>query len=82
MHVQGDDIDRDVVISMNKPFRYRDYTFYQLSYQLQGAQRISALAVVKNPVRIAPYIASIMIALGLALHFFIKMIITIRGCHE
>jgi N-acetylglutamate synthase-like GNAT family acetyltransferase len=69
VHAQGEGIDRDVVISMNRPFRYRDYTFYQSSYRADNGQKLSILAVVKDPARIVPYIASIFIAAGLLVHF-------------
>lgn len=69
VHAQGEGIDRDVVISMNRPFRYRDYTFYQSSYRADNGQKLSILAVVKDPARIVPYIAGIMIAAGLLVHF-------------
>jgi cytochrome c biogenesis protein ResB len=78
VHVKGEGIDRDVVVSMNKPFRYHDYTFYQSSYQSGGTAAISTLAVVKNPGRIFPYIASIMIAAGLIIHFLMQLVVSQR----
>jgi hypothetical protein len=72
IHVLGSAIDRDVVISMNRPFRYRDFTFYQSSYREDQGRMASTLAVVKNPLRAVPYLAGIMIAAGLLFHFLLR----------
>jgi hypothetical protein len=68
LRVRGPGIDREVVVSMNRPFRYRDYTFYQFSYAAGDGPESSSLAVVKNPGRWLPYVASIVICMGLILH--------------
>jgi hypothetical protein len=61
---------REVVISMNNPLRYREYTFYQASYAIDPAgNEYSTFAVVKNAGRLLPYIASLLTFGGLALHF-------------
>jgi hypothetical protein len=78
VHVLGSDIDRDAVISMNRPFRYRDFTFYQSSYQDNGGRMLSTLAIVRNPARILPYFAGILIAAGLIFHFLAKFAGSIR----
>ncbi|MBU0676741.1 MAG: cytochrome c biogenesis protein CcsA [Verrucomicrobia bacterium] len=63
-------VERQVLISMNKPLRYRGYTFYQASFSETGTgQEISTLAVVKNYGRLVPYIATTVTVVGLALHF-------------
>lgn len=72
LHVRGRGIDRDIVISMNRPFRYHDFTFYQASYLPNDTGMVSILSVVKNPFKAVPPIAGIIIALGLALHFLLK----------
>ncbi len=72
LHVKGPGIDREVVISLNRPFRYRDYTLYQSSYREDEDVPVSELAVVKNPLRPLPPLAAIIIAAGLILHFGIK----------
>jgi hypothetical protein len=79
IHVQGADIDRDVLIAMNKPFRYRNYTFYQSSYAMDGDTRVSILAVVKNSGKVIPYIATIIMGLGLAIHFMRRLAGHIRN---
>ncbi|MFC1744876.1 cytochrome c biogenesis protein ResB [Candidatus Riflebacteria bacterium] len=64
---------RRVVIQMNEPLRYQGYTFYQSSYIDSGKVEISILAVVKNLGRDFPYIASLVICLGLLLHLILHI---------
>jgi ABC-type transport system involved in cytochrome c biogenesis permease subunit len=60
-------------ISMNDPLTYKGYTFYQSSFQVKNdGTEISVLAVVHNTGRLFPYIASLIIALGLILHIIIR----------
>ncbi len=66
-------LEREVVISMNKPFRHNDFTFYQSSYSQSEAGESSTLSVVKNPGRMLPYIASLIISLGMCVHFFLML---------
>jgi|WetSurMetagenome_2_1015567.scaffolds.fasta_scaffold00060_38 hypothetical protein len=78
IHAKGPDIDRDVVVSMNKPFRYRQYAFYQSSYSQSIDRRSSTLAVVENRGKWLPYIASFLMSLGLLLHFGTKLVAHVR----
>lgn len=78
VHAKGADIDREAVISMNKPFRYRHYTFYQSSYSQTGGHQSSSFAVVENRGKWLPYVAGFLMAAGLLLHFCTKLIIHIR----
>jgi hypothetical protein len=72
-------VRRQAVISMNRPLRYRDYTFYQSSYSEDANGRESStLSVVHNAGRWLPYIASILIFLGLACHFLIMLAAALR----
>jgi hypothetical protein len=59
--------DRDVLIYMNNPLRYRGETFYQASFEPNDAGTI--LQVVRNPASLAPYIACLLVALGLVVQF-------------
>jgi len=70
VEIEHHDISRDVLIWMNHPFHYKDFTLYQASYSVDsmGRQR-STLAVVKNAGRWLPYISSLMTFVGLAVHF-------------
>ncbi|MBI3602762.1 MAG: cytochrome c biogenesis protein ResB [Candidatus Omnitrophica bacterium] len=66
-------LQRQVRIFMNNPLRYKDYTLYQASYDIDSMGRqYSTLAVVKNFARILPYMACLIVFLGLALHFLIQ----------
>ena len=71
IHVAARDLERDVVISMNNPFRYRQFTFYQSSFEQRGGKTASTFAVVENRGRALPYVASVLMALGLLIHFLL-----------
>ncbi len=65
---------REVLISMNKPLRYKDFTLYQASYAIdQWGRESSTLAVVKNSGRLLPYLASFTTVIGLVLHFLLMV---------
>lgn len=59
--------DREVLISMNQPLRYKGYTFYQSSFSED--ERSSILQVVKNPGWAVPYGGIALVSLGLCLQF-------------
>ena len=59
--------DRTVDISMNDPLRYGGETFFQQSF-LQYDQG-TILQVVRNPGWLMPYVACIMVAMGMLIHF-------------
>ena len=62
-------VSREVLISMNKPMRYKNFTLYQASYAIdQFGRELSTLAVVKNSGRLLPYIATFTTFAGLVLH--------------
>ena len=63
---------------MNKPFRYRQYTFYQSSYSQSNDRQSSTLAVVENRGKWLPYVAGLLMALGLVLHFGAQLVVHIR----
>ena len=72
---EGSKLSRKVEISMNKPFRYKDYTFFQSSYGIDSdGQEFSSFAVVKNAGRLVPYIASFLTTLGLIIHFIMQFL--------
>ena len=60
-------VDRDVLIYMNHPLRYRGETFYQAGFQKDDSATI--LQVVHNPSFLAPYVACIIVATGLLVQF-------------
>lgn len=61
------------VIAMNEPLRYKGYTLYQSSFDESGEKPYTVLAVVENKGRIFPYIATLVIALGLILHLGLRL---------
>ena len=60
-------MNRDVLIYMNHPLRYRGETFYQAGFQKDDSASI--LQVVRNPGFVTPYIACVIVALGLLVQF-------------
>lgn len=59
--------DREVVIYMNNPLRHGGLTFYQ--YQMNAAGKMSAFQVVRNPGWMLPYVACVMMGVGLTWQF-------------
>ncbi len=59
--------NRDVLIYMNHPLRYRGETFYQSGFQ--PGDQATILQVVRNPSFLAPYIACVIVAAGLLVQF-------------
>ena len=65
-------VDRHAHISMNHPMRYQGEAFFQAQY-MPGDQG-TVLLVVDNPGWLAPYIACIVVTLGLIIHFGMALI--------
>jgi hypothetical protein len=65
-------VNRDVLIYMNHPLRYRGETFYQAGFQKDDSASI--LQVVHNPSFIAPYVACVIVAAGLLVQFGFHLI--------
>lgn len=60
-------------IAMNEPLRYRGYTLYQSAFMsTPDGQEISVLAVSRDAGQFLPYLGTIILALGLGLHIFIR----------
>lgn len=57
--------NKNITISMNKPFTYEGYSFFQSSFINADGKTYSILNVVKNNLRILPYIISILLSIGL-----------------
>lgn len=71
-HVEIDagSIRRRALISMNRPLRFREFTFYQSSYGEDPQQgESSTFSVVRSTGRWLPYAASALMLLGLTVHF-------------
>ncbi len=74
VEIKHEDLKRELVISMNKPLRYKEYTFFQSRYHITPAGvEYSVFAVVKNSGRLLPYISSIVVFLGLLIHFILML---------
>lgn len=63
--------ERDVLISMNQPLRYMGKAFYQASFG--KGDTLSVLQVVDNPGWLLPYVACVLVSLGLIIHFGISL---------
>lgn len=63
--------DREVLIYMNNPLRFDGLTFYQASFA--NNDRTTILQVVRNPGRTLPYIACILMAVGLLFQFGLSL---------
>ncbi len=61
-------VDREALIYMNHPLRYRGWTLYQAGYDPQN-DRLTILEAVRNPVWISPYVACAVLGLGMLLQF-------------
>ncbi len=57
-----------VIIRMNDPLRYEGETFYQQSFD-EKTEQTTVLQVVRNPGWLLPYIACVLVALGMVIHF-------------
>lgn len=66
----GDGAERKVLISMNKPLRLDDFTFYQSSFaNAPGGREISTFSVVQNQGRLMPYIATGATVVGMLIYY-------------
>ena len=69
--------DRDALIYMNHPLRYGGKTFYQASFGM--GDKLSIFQVVRNPGWLIPYLSTALVALGLLLHFGLKLSASLRS---
>jgi hypothetical protein len=64
--------NRDVLIYMNHPLRYRGETFYQGGFD-EHDPHVSILQVVRNPSWLMPYVSCSLMGLGLIVQFLIHL---------
>jgi hypothetical protein len=70
VEIESGGMRREALIAMNRPLRLRGYAFYQSSYEEDGPHGASStFAVVRNAGRWLPYISSVLVFLGLVMHF-------------
>jgi hypothetical protein len=65
--------DREVVIKMNYPLRYAGNTYYQAGFDERRADE-TILEVVTNPGWLTPYLACILVGLGLIIQFSMHLV--------
>ena len=71
--IQDGDLEWPATISMNKPLRYKGYTFYQSSFEQRENIEVTVFSVVQNIGQIFPYISTLIIFIGLLLHLIIRL---------
>jgi len=64
--------DREVLIYMNNPLRYWGETYYQQSFSRDETGTV--LQVVNNPSWLTPYVACVMVGLGLIIQFLMHLV--------
>jgi hypothetical protein len=64
---EGDDVDRELRIWVNNPLRYARRTFYQSGYLPDDGGTV--LQVVRNDTWMIPYLACMMVSVGMAAQF-------------
>lgn len=67
--------DREVKIYMNTPLRYQGLTFYQASFV---GDHVTILQVVRNPAWLTPYLACIIVGVGLLVQFSMHLFAFVR----
>jgi hypothetical protein len=65
--------NREVLIFMNNPLRYEGETFYQSGYDPDDP-RVTILQVVRNPSWLTPYLACVLVGLGLTIQFLTHLV--------
>lgn len=68
----ANNVDREVVVRMNEPLRYRGDTLFQASFDPEN-DRATTLQVVRNPGWVVPYVACVVGAVGMLIHFGIVL---------
>jgi hypothetical protein len=64
--------DREAVVAVNRPFRYKGKIYYQ--FQVNGSGQASTLVRVRNPAWALPYLAGALMALGLLLQLAMRVV--------
>jgi hypothetical protein len=66
--------NREVLIYMNNPLRYGGETFYQSGYDETRQPPATILQVVRNPGWLTPYVACVLVSVGLIIQFMMHLI--------
>lgn len=71
--VQVEGADEPQVIQMNEPMKKNGYTFFQSSFQeMEGQPMVSIFSVAYDPGILIKYLGSLMLVIGIALHFYLR----------
>ena len=70
-------VDREVVIRMNEPLRYAGRTYFQASFNPMDPKQ-TTLQVVDNPAWVMPYVACVLGAIGMLVHFGMHLVSFLR----
>ncbi len=70
--IEDGTLEWPVRIEMNKPLRYKGYTFYQSSFVEGDGVQATILAVVENQGLAFPYFGAVLMALGLLIHIVLR----------
>jgi ResB-like family len=63
---------RETEIFMNNPLRYEGLTYYQASFE--PGDTVTVFQIVKNPNWLTPYLACLLVGLGLTVQFLIHLV--------
>jgi hypothetical protein len=66
--------DREVLIRMNEPMRYRGDAYFQADFD-KKTEKTTYLQVVRNPGWLMPYISCAVVAFGMVVHFGMTLVI-------
>ena len=66
-------INREVTIRMNEPLRHRGETYFQSGFD-DKTEKTTILQVVRNPAWTLPYIAVVLLSVGMLVHFGIVLV--------
>jgi len=69
---ENEGFEQDASVEMNKPYRHRGWTFYQSSFN-QAIPDYTQLTARFTTGRTLPYISTIVVFLGLAIHFLLVL---------
>jgi hypothetical protein len=64
--------NREVLIYMNNPLRYAGETYYQSGFD-ENDPRVTILQVVRNPGWLTPYLACVLVSLGMGIQFLMHL---------
>lgn len=67
--INDNNLIKTYTITMNKPLKYKKYTFYQSSFMEKNGENASVFIITKNQGQIFYYLACVFLILGFMIHF-------------